>query len=507
VVNRSSYSLALVVLLFVIGRERPYRRVNLGYHQARVFDLNEYLMRKEKVKNQSKKGVVEMTLVHPMAAGIDISVSEHVVAIPEGIESERIRKFGTMTCDLKDLSNWLKSCGITTVAMESTGVYWKPIFSQLLEDGFDLCLVNAKVAKNITGRKTDESDAAWIQQLHSCGLLGSSYLPESEQEALRTLVRFRRTLVQDSSRFINRLQKSMELMNIKFHTLISDIVGQSGRAVVEAIISGERKPENFLPLLSKRIKAERAEIIKSLEGNWKVEHLFTLKESYNLWKHFQERIADMDKQIEQHLIRYEARTNHGEIKEVQQKGQDESLIADQQEMGRKKKHKNQPKLEVRQYLKHIHGVDVLAIYGLSDIGGLELLAETGTDLSKWANENHFVSWLNLCPNNKKSGGKLISSKVLKKKTNHASQAFKQAANSLQRSDHWLGDYFRRMKSKGGNKFAIVATANKLARIYYKMVTEKVEFKPLDLHDYQSKYKQAKIAYLERKLELLKNQAA
>ena len=308
-------------------------------------------MHNEKVKNQSKKGVVEMPLVHPMAAGIDISVSEHVVAIPEGIESERIRKFGTMTCDLKDLSDWLKSCGITTVAMESTSVYWKPIFSQLLEDGFELCLVNAKVAKNMTGRKTDESDAAWIQKLHSCGLLKSSYLPESEQEALRTLVRFRRTLVQDSSRFINRLQKSMELMNIKFHTLISDIIGQSRRAVIEAILSGERKPENFLPLLSKRIKAERAEIIKSLEGNWKVEHLFTLKESYNFWKHYQERIAETDKQIEQHLIRYEARANHGEVKEIHQKESQSPTLEDQKGASRKKKDKNHPKLDVRQYLK------------------------------------------------------------------------------------------------------------------------------------------------------------
>jgi transposase len=481
--------------------------VNLIHYQARAFDLNEYTMHKEKTNKQIKKAVVEMPLVHSMAAGIDISISEHVVAIPDGIQPERIRKFGTMTCDLRDLSDWLKSCGITTVAMESTSVYWKPVFSQLLSEGFDLCLVNAKVAKNISGRKTDESDAAWIQKLHSCGLLASSYLPESEQESLRTLIRFRRSIVQDCSRFINRIQKSMELMNIKFHTLISDIVGQSGRAVLEAIISGERQAENFLPLLNKRIKADKADIVKSLEGNWKAEHLFTLKESYQFWKHYQERIAETDKEIELYMIRYEASANDGEIK-VQQKGPEECPLVNSKNVGRKKKDKNHPKLDVRQYLKNIHGVDVLAIYGLSDIGGLELLAETGTDLkSKWETENHFVSWLNLCPNNKISGGKLISSKVLKKKANHASQAFKQAANGLQRSDHWLGDYFRRMKAKGGNKFAIVATANKLARIYYKMVTEKVEFQPLDLKDYQSKYKQAKIAYLERKLELLKNQAA
>ena len=455
-------------------------------------------MHKEKVKNQSKKAVVEMTVMHPFAAGIDVSVSEHVVAIPDGLWPERVRKFGTMTSDLKELSAWLKACDITTVAMESTSVYWKPLFSHLLSEGFELCLVNAKVAKNISGRKTDESDALWIQKLHSCGLLPSSYLPESEQEALRTLVRFRRSLVQDCSRFINRIQKSLELMNVKFQTLISDIMGQSGRAVLEAILAGERNPEAFLPLLSKRIKADRASIIKSLEGNWKSEHLFTLKECYDFWKYYQLKIGEIDIEIEQHLQRYEAKTNHGETQGNQSKVPDIQI---------KKKDKNHPGMDVRGYLNRIHGVDVLAMYGLSDIGGLELLSETGTDLSKWPTEGHFVSWLNLCPNTKISGGKVLSSKVAKKKTNQASQAFKQAANSIQRSDHWLGDYFRRMKAKGGNKYAIVATANKMARIYYKMVTQKVAFQPLDLKQYQSQYNQAKIAYLERKLQLLKNQAA
>jgi transposase len=453
-------------------------------------------MSKEKAKNQKIRTSVDMTIVHPFAAGIDVSVSEFVVAVPEGFDKETVRKFGTMTADLKDLSNWLKQCGITSVAMESTSVYWKPLFSHLLSEGFDLCLVNARIARNISGRKTDENDAMWIQKLHSCGLLPSSYLPESEQEALRTLVRFRRSLVQDGSRHINRIQKALELMNIKFHTIISDIMGQSGRAVLDAIVRGERNPEAFLPLLSPRIKADRQTIIKSLEGTWQSEHQFTLTLSYELWKHHQIEIARVDAEIERHLIRYEAKQNEGQVLESAEKKQPHSP---------KKKDKNHPKIDVRNYLKHIHGVDVLAIYGLSDIGGLELLSECGTDLSKWPTESHFVSWLNLCPKTKISGGKVLSSKLAKKKTNQASQALKQAANAIQRSDHWLGDYFRRMKSKGGNKYAIVATANKLARIYYKMVTQKIEFKPLDLKQYQSQYTQAKISYLERKLQLLKNQ--
>jgi len=457
-------------------------------------------MNKRREKNQRRKHVVEMAMVNPFAAGIDISVSEFVVAIPDGILSDRVRTFGTMTSDLKDLSAWLKECGITSVAMESTNVYWKPLFSHLLAEGFDLCLANAKVARNISGRKTDENDAMWIQKLHTCGLLPSSYLPEGEQEALRTLVRFRRSLVQDSSRFTNRIQKSLELMNIKFHTIISDIMGKSGRAVLDAIVNGERNPEAFLPLLSSRMKASRETIIKSLEGTWQKEHLFTLSMSYDLWKNFQLQVEKVDVEIETYLQRYEAKTNDGLVEEIR-----EEQIHPAKD---KKKVKNHPQTNVREYLRRIHRVDVLAIYGLSDIGGLELLSETGTNLrNKWPTDSHFVSWLNLCPKTKISGGKVLSSKLQKKKTNQASQAFRQAANSIQRSDHWLGDYFRRMKAKGGNKYAIVATANKMARIYYRMVTKKVEFVPLDLKQYQSQYQQAKISYLERKLQTLKNQAA
>jgi transposase len=268
----------------------------------------------KKSKKAKKESIVAMPLVNEHAAGIDISDNEHVVAVPESIYSERVRKFGAMTCDLKLLVAWLKACFIETVAMESTGVYWRPLFSLLVSEGFEVYLVNSKHVKNVTGRKTDEDDAMWIQKLHSCGLLKSSYLPDDEQDALRTLTRYRRNLVQDSSRYINRMQKSLELMNIKFHTVISDIVGQTGKAVVEAIIAGERNAANFLPLIGKGIKADRETIQKSLEGNWREEHLFTLKESYELYKIYQDRIKEFDKQIEKQLQCYEAKCNEGVIK-------------------------------------------------------------------------------------------------------------------------------------------------------------------------------------------------
>jgi transposase len=455
-------------------------------------------MNKVKSKKTKAKTVMEMSIVNPYAAGIDVSDKEHVVAVPEHSDPARVKIFGTMTADIMNLVEWLKACKIETVAMESTGVYWKPLFSMLARNGFEVYLVNAKHVKNVTGRKTDESDAMWIQKLHSCGLLKSSYLPDDEQEALRTLVRYRRILMQDSSRFINRMQKSLELMNIKFHTVISDITGLTGKAVIEAILRGERNAINFLPYIGKRIKADKETIVKSLEGNWRAEHLFTLGESYKMYLTYRDRIAACDHEIEKQLQQCEAKRNDGVI---------EQNIKSKMKFIKKVKFKNHPRFDVRGYLERIHGVDVLNIYGLSETGGLELLAEVGTDLSKWKNEKHFVSWLNLCPNNKISGGKLISSTLLKKKPNPASVAFRQAANGVQKSNNWLGDYFRRMKAKGGNKYAIIATANKIATIYYKMVRYKQEFNPIELETYRQKYKQAKIAYLERKLSQLKTEVA
>ena len=454
----------------------------------------------EKKEAKGKQDVVNMPLIHPLAAGIDVGDTFHVAAIPEGIFAERVKRFGSMTCDLEALSLWLSEAKITTVAIESTGVYWKPLFSLLNKKGFEVYLVNSRQTKNVSGRKNDEDDAMWIQKLHSCGLLKSSYLPDDQQEALRTLVRYRHTLVQDCSRFKNRMQKSLELMNIKFHTLFSDISGKTSIAFIEAILSGERNPKNFLPLVDKRIKATEEEIIKSLEGNWRTEHLFTLRQSYEMNKIYMEKIADCDKAIEERLQCYAAFTNNGEITMEVKNEQPEKKI-------KKKKHRSSPKIDVRSYLQQIYKVDVLEIYGLSEMGGLEILAETGVDLSKWPTVGQFKSWLNLSPNNKISGGKLISSKLLKKKPNAASQAFRIAANTVQRSDHWLGHYFRRMKSKGGNKFAVVATANKIATIFYTMVTEKKAFKPVDIEAYQKKYKNAKIAFYEKKLMELKKNAA
>ena len=463
-------------------------------------------MNKKTKKNPKQLGMVAMPLVNPDAAGIDVGDTLHAVAVPVGRDKECLRTFGSFTRDLLQIVQWLTQCGIKTVAMEATGVYWKPLFSMLNQHGFEVYLVNAKHTRNVTGRKTDESDAAWIQRLHSCGLLKSSFLPDDHQEALRTLVRHRRTLINDSSRHILRMQKALELMNVKIHTVINDITGKTGIAIIEKIIGGQRKAQDFIDCIDIRIKADHQTLLSSLEGNWRSEHLFTLNQSFEIYKYMQQQIIVCEKEIEQVLQQLIMMQNN-DMTQQEPAIQKETAGDDKKIYKRKRKTKNQPLYNTRDYLQSIHGVDVMAIYGLSENSGLEILSETGTNLSKWPTVKHFISWLNLCPNNKVSGGKLISSTVLKHKSNIAAQAFKQAANGVKKSDNWLGEYFRRKRSKGGHKYAIVATANKIAAIYYKVVSEKIEFTPIPLQEYQQKYKKAKIAWLEKKLEDLRRKVA
>jgi transposase len=447
---------------------------------------------------EPKPSVVQMQVVRSNAAGIDIGDTLHAVAVPPDRDKEPVRQFGAFTCDLQAIVKWLKECGIESVAMESTGVYWKPLYGLLIMNGFEVCLVNARHTKNVNGRKTDMADAAWIQQLHSCGLLKSSFLPDDQTETLRTLVRQRKALLQDSNRCIQRIQKNFELMNIKIHTVIRDIMGKTGKAIIEAIINGEREARNFLPLIDGRIRASEEEIEKSLEGNWRSECLFLVKQCYKQYQQLQSHILECEKEIEEVLRQMVATSTEDSMQSRESQEQDAT------KKSVKKKSKNAPEYDVRAYLRQIHQVDVLEIFGISETSALEILSETGTDLSRWPTVNHFVSWLNLCPNNKITGGKLVSSKVMKKQPNTAAQAFRAAANGVRRSDNWLGDYFRRMRAKGGHKFAITATARKQALIYYKMVREKEAFKAVDIEIYKEKQRQSKIQYLEKRLDQLRN---
>lgn len=426
-----------------------------------------------------------MTVINPTAAGIDVSDTEMMVAYPINPEQIEVRAFGCFTSDLRSIAKCLKENGITTIAMESTGVYWVTLFLVLQEYGFEVYLVNAKHVKNVTGRKDDESDAEWIQKLHSCGLLRASFQPDNMMRALRSLVRHRKNLVRTSSTYINRILKAFELMNIKLHTVISDIDGKTGRLIIEAILAGERDPEVLADLRDKRIKASREEIIKSLEGHWTTEHLFELRQCYQLYCTHQCMIEECDREIEKQLIEQIASANDGIVPEI-------PIVK------RKLSGKHTAEYNLTGYLIEMLGVDVTEVFGISELSALTIMSEVGTEMTKWKTEHHFTSWLGLAPNTKKSAGKVISSRI-KKKKHHAGQAFRVAANSLSNSKSPLGDYYRRIRSKAGAAKAVVATARKMAIIYYKMVSNKEAFNPKALEDYQNRYKEKKINQLKKKI--------
>lgn len=434
------------------------------------------------------KRISQLTVINPSVAGIDVSDKEMMVAYPIGEDRLEVRCFGCFTSDLHSIAKMLKRFSITSVAMESTGIYWVPLFLLLQEYGFQVCLVNAKHVKNVTGRKDDESDAEWIQKLHSCGLLRASFQPDSLMRTLRSLVRHRKNLERTCSSYINRIQKAMELMNIKLHTIISDIDGKTGQRIIQAILAGERNAETLADLRDSRIKASREEIIRSLEGYYTAEHLFELGQCYKLYCTHRQMIDECDREIEQQLIGQVASKNEGEIIQVPR-------------VKRKVQGKHKLCFNATAYLNQILGVDVTEVFGISELSALAILSEVGTDMTKWKTAHHFTSWLGLAPNTKISGGKVISSRIMKKK-HHAGQAFRMAACGLNNSKSPLGDYYRRIKAKVGAQKAVVAAARKLAIIFYMMVANQKAFDPRALIEYQKKNKQKKINQLKKKLELL-----
>ena len=389
---------------------------------------------------------------------------------------------------------WLTSIGITTVAMESTGIYWLPLYLMLEDAGIQVYLVNAKSTKNVTGRKKDDSDAVWIQKLHRCGLLQKSFQPDHENRILRNYVRQRKNLVTIGSDSVRRMQKSLELMNIKVHTVISDLIGKSGMKIIAAILEGERNVEVLAALCDPRIQATKEEIMKSLEGIWSDEYLFILQQAYEEYYFYQKQIKDCNKKIQEQLLKQVAIVKEGDISEVAQEN-----------LTKKKGKKNQFDFDVTDHLKALAGVDLCKLPGVNEVTVLELIAETGTDMSKWYNAKHFTAWLNVSPNNKITGGKIISSKMMKKK-NRAGQTLKMSACSLSRNKTPLGDYYRRMRAKLGGKGAVLATAHKLARIIYVMLKDKKEYNPEMLNESQEKFNLRRIKHLEKELAKLKKAA-
>src|SRR5665811_306454 len=445
-------------------------------------------MDKIKTKNEVVKRISQLMVINPSVAGIDVSDREMMVAWPTGPDQLEVRPFGCFTSDLHSIARALLGSGVTSVAMESTGVYWVPLFLLLQEYGLEVCLVNARHVKNVTGRKDDEGDAEWIQKLHSCDLLSASFQPDAMTRTLRGMVRHRKSLVGTSSTYINRMQKALELMNIKLHTVISDIDGKTGLLIIEAILAGERDAGVLADLRDGRIKAGREEIVRSLEGHWTTEHLFELRQCHHLYRTHREMIDECDREIEKQLMEQIASKNDG-------------VLPDIPKVKRKVSGKHKVPFELTALLREILGVDVTEVFGISELSALSILSEVGTDMSKWKSERHFTSWLGLAPNTRISGGKVISSRIMKKR-HHAGQAFRMAANGLYNSKSPLGDFYRRLRARSGAGKAVVATARKLAIIFYKMVGNQEAFNPKALADYQEKYRQKKINQLKKKLELL-----
>ncbi len=436
-------------------------------------------MKKNKKRNMHNS---EFKQINFNAAGIDIGAETHYVAVPDGRDpnGQDIRHFGTFTSDLYAIADWLQQCQIDTVAMESTGVYWIPLFEILESKGFDVKLVNPRFIKNVPGRKTDVVDCQWIRQLHSYGLLKGSFRPEDQICVLRSYLRQRALLVSYASHHIQHIQKALEQMNIKLNRVIRDITGDTGMKIIRAILAGERKPKKLAQLRNSRCKNDVKTIAKALHGNWRSEHLFALQQSVELFDFYQKQIADCDFKIEQHLFNFEDRSNGEPL--------DKSRTA----TGR-----NKLSFDARTHLFQMTGVDLTKVDGLDSLTVLKIISEIGLDMSRWPTVKHFASWLGLSPGSKISGGKVLSSKT-KKCANRAAHYLRLAAYSLHSSKSAIGAFFRRKKAHLGPAKAITATAHKLARIIYNMLKNGTEYKDVGQDYYEQRYKNRVLQNLKRR---------
>ena len=442
-------------------------------------------MAKLATKRKTGKGL-RLEVVNSNAAGIDISPKEMQVCVPVDRDENSNRKFGVYTEDLNNIVEWLKSCHIDTVAMESTGVYWLPIFRVLKESGFDVILVNASDVKNYSGRKTDASDAEWLMMLHSYGLLKPCFQPENIARTMRSLIRHRDNLIHSATREVLHLQKAMEQMNLKLDNVFSDILGKSGQAIIKAILDGERDPKKLSALADSRCKTSKAEIEKSLQATWDEEHLFEMKQSNSLYQTYQQLIMECDSKINEIATRYAAMVDAPKVQ----------LLRSEKRNAKK----NLIGFDVEKAAYELWGVNVMRIPGMSRGSLMRLLGELGADFTdKFPTVKHFVSWANLVPNNKISGGALLSSKVPKKK-NPVGIVFRQAANTLKAAKCPLGDYFRHMRAKGGYLQAMVATGKKLATIFYTMIQCKVEYDEDVYRKHRKTELQNKVLYLQKRLQ-------
>jgi len=424
-----------------------------------------------------------LLVTNPDAAGIDIGSSSHFVAVPSDRDEVSVREFSSLTCDLQAIATWLKICRVRTVAMESTGVYWIALYELLEAQGFEVLLVNARHVKNVSGRKSDVLDCQWLQQLHSYGLLQGAFRPTEAVCALRSLSRQRSMLLRGQGRCVQHMQKALTQMNVQLANVISDIVGVTGQKIIRALVAGQRDAWVLADMKNARIQASRADIAKSLQGNWRTEHLFALQQALAAFDFHGQQLAECDTAIETQL-------------------QALHLYTGEPDKAKKRSNtRNAPKFDLRVQLFKVCGVDLTRINGIDVSTALIVLSEIGPDLSRFTSVKHFTSWLGLCPGTKISGGKQLSGKT-KRTANRAAQALKLAAAALKSSQSALGAYYRRMCARLDKAKAVTAAAHKLARLIYFMLTKGEEYTDQGQDYFEERYKERVLRQLQKRAEKL-----
>jgi transposase len=445
--------------------------------------------RKRSNGTPSSKWKAVQEVIHPNAAGIDVGAEESYVAVPMDRDKTPVRSFGCFTEDLHALAQWLEACGIDTVAMESTGVYWVPLFQILESYGFEVYLVNARHYKNVPGRKTDVLDCQWLQQLHAFGLLAASFRPEDEICVLRSYWRHRDNLVRYASGHVQHMQKALEQMNVQLHKVISDVTGLTGMRIIDAILGGERDRQKLAALKDPRIRSSADRIAKALEGDYRAEHLFALRQAVESYRFYQQQIAACDEQIEAYVSRLGDRVDVTEKPLPPPKS------------GTRRSTSNDPHFDLRTHLYRISGVDFTQIEGLSVLTTQTILSEVGLDASRFPTPKHFTSWMGICPDNRITGGRIKSSRT-RKVTNRAATAFRLAAQGVANSSGPIGAFYRRMRARIGAAEAITATAHKLARIFYCLWNEPNTYDPSLFERYEKQHTERTLHYLRKKAHAL-----
>jgi transposase len=430
-----------------------------------------------------------LEVVHPDAAGIDIGNESHYVAVPPSRDSQPIRQFGCTTAELKAMAAWLKQCGMRTVAMQSTGVYWVAVYDILEQAGLEVYLVNARDTKNLPGRKSDVQESQWLMKLHTYGLLRNSFRPAQEIRRMRTYWRQRNDLVRSASRHIQRMQKTLTQMNVQLANVLSDVSGTTGQAIIKAILEGERDPHKLAAFRDPRVKASEEQIARSLEGSWQKDLLFVLQQEQDGYEFCQKQMAECDRQLTQYLQQQEDRSHGAPLPEEKRK---ERL---------KKKRGNAPQFDLREELFCLSGTDLTQIDGIDIMTAMTVLSEAGWDLNKWKTEDHFVSWLRLCPDNRISGDKVIGKRRLPT-NNPVNVALKMAASTLRLSKTYLGAQFRRLRTRLGPPIAIKAMAAKLARLVYRMLRYGMKYVDKGTVFYELQHRQFQIKHLKSKAATL-----